>query len=154
MLVVRAAQPADHNKLAELLAELLAEPTLTPELKSALNTNLLRLLSTSNATLLIAEILDKIVGFASLWNLQGLFTEGSIGIIDSFVVSKDVVGKDNVESNLAKTLLEQALGVFQALGCSQVKVLPSENNMTTIASQLLIEFGFQNMGNTYYLEIY
>ena len=120
---VRAARPADHGALAGLLAELLGEPGLASELRGALNTTLLRLLSQPGTALLVAERVNEekeakgesgLLGFVSLWTRWGLFDDAPGGLIDRLVVRRGWEG-----SAVPHALLEQALGACQALGCAR-----------------------------------
>ncbi len=144
--VIRVARPADYNGLANLLAELLGEASLALELQSALNTNLLRLLSTPGTTMLVAEQEKSILGFISLWSYWGLFDDAPTGTIDRLIVKSDWQ-----ESSVPQALVEQALGACQAMGCSSLKISPTEESM--VPKEVLKEFGFKSLGNAYFLLI-
>ena len=143
---IRVAKPADHSALGELLAQLLDKVSLALELKSALNTNLLRLLSTPGTTILVAENDKSILGFISLWSYWGLFDDAPTGIIERLVVHTNWQA-----SSVPQALLEQALGVCQAMGCSSLKVLSTEESF--LPKELLAEFGFESLGSSYSLNI-
>ncbi len=143
---IRVARPADHSALAELLAELLDKTSLTLELKSVLNTSLLRLLSTPGTTMLVAEQNKDFLGFISLWTYWGLFDDAPTGIIDHLILKRGWQ-----ESSIPQALLEQALGACQAMGCSSLRILPSEN---AVPKEVLEEFGFEDLGKAYSLNIY
>jgi N-acetylglutamate synthase-like GNAT family acetyltransferase len=131
---VRVARPQDAVGLAQLLAELLGQP-LSPALKSALNTNLLRLLSSPGHTLLIAESSTQLAGFISCWTRWGLFDDGPVGCIDQVVI-----GEKWQASSVSHALLEQAMGACQALGCKELEVSLSEGSLDI--QDLLYEVGF------------
>jgi GNAT superfamily N-acetyltransferase len=133
---VRASRPADHRVLAALLAELLGREALSAELSAALNTNLLRLLSTPGSTLLVAEDDEgALVGMVSLWARWGLFDDAPSAYIDRLVVRRGFE-----ETAVAPALLEQALGAAQALGCTRVEFCPSEASLLPL--EALERFGF------------
>ncbi len=140
---VRAARPSDHTGLAALLAELLDRPDLTPELASALNTNLLRMLSTPGTSLLVAEddtsrddaAEPQVIGFVSLWSRWGLLDEAPSGWIDRIVVRSSYQ-----ESSAPYALLEQAIGACEALGCTSVAFVPAEGSL--VPHEGLARFGF------------
>lgn len=133
---VRASKPGDHQALAALLAELLGREALSAELASALNTNLLRLLSTPGSTLLVAEAEEgALVGVVSLWARWGLFDDAPAATIDRLVVRQGFEA-----SAVAPALLEQALGAAQALGCTRVEFAPSEESLLPV--EALERFGF------------
>ena len=147
---VRAARPADHKALAELLAELLGQPELTGALTGALNTNLLRLLSQPGTALLVAEEVaegegaGQILGCGSLWTRWGLFDDAPSGFIDRLVVRRGWEG-----SAVPHALLEQALGACQALGCGEVTFLPTEDSL--VPREALEAVGFSLTGQESYL---
>lgn len=156
---VRAARPADHLALADLLAEVLGQPQLAPVLAPSLNTNLLRLLSAPGAALLVAEVAGTteaaetaeavpggaakpeealLLGFVSLWTCWGLLDEAPSGFIDRIVVRRG--WQDRA---VPHALLEQALGVCQAMGCAEVDFVPVEASLVPEAS--LAAFGFRRV---------
>jgi ribosomal protein S18 acetylase RimI-like enzyme len=143
---VRAARPADHLALAALLAELLERPRLSAELEAALNTNLLRLLSTPGSTLLVAEGDMGVVGFVSLWTRWGLLDQAPAGFIDRIVVRADLQ-----EKAVPHALLEQALGACQAMGCSEVEFVPAEGSL--VPELALKAFGFEKAEGRYSLTV-
>ena len=137
---MRAARPADHKALAGLLAELLGQPELTGALASALNTNLLRLLSQPGTALLVAEGVAEgeareILGCVSLWTRWGLFDDAPGGLIDRLVVRRGWEG-----SAVPHALLEQALGACQALGCGEVTFLPTEDSLVPRGALEMVGF--------------
>ncbi len=143
---IRAARPADHRALAALLAELLERPQLTAGLESALNTNLLRLLSSPGSALLVAEGEEGILGFVSLWTRWGLYDQAPAGFIDRIVVR--AAWQD---SAVPYALLEQALGACQAMGCSEVEFVPAEGSLEPEAA--LKAFGFERTESRYSLTV-
>lgn len=145
---VRAARPLDHPSLAALLAELLERPDLSAELATALNTNLLRLLSTPGASLLVAESDDAtVIGFVSLWSRWGLLDEAPSGLIDRIVVRSAYH-----DSSAPYALLEQAIGACEALGCTSVMFVPAQGSL--VPREGLEHFGFTpNEDGCYGLEL-
>ncbi len=142
---VRAARPADHPGLAEILAELLSRQDLTEALTAALNTNLLKFLSTPGTALLVAEDEEKkLLGFVSLWSRWGILDQTPSGHIDRVVVRRDFR-----ETSVAHALLEQALGACQALGCGGVEFVPAEGSM--IPEDAIATLGFSPVATGRYL---
>ncbi len=107
---------------------------------------MLRLLSTPGTTILVAENDKGILGFISLWSYWGLFNDSPKGIIDRVVIHTNWQA-----SSVPQALLEQALGACQAMGCSSLKVLSTKES--SLPRELLEEFGFENLGNSYSLGI-
>lgn len=142
---VRAARPSDHQGLGSLLAELLGRADLSPELASALNTNLLRLLSASGSSLLVAEGERDLLGFVSLWTRWGLLDEAPSGQIDRVVV------RSGAGAGVTAALLEQAVGACQAMGCSEVQFVPAEGSL--LPEEALRGLGFESTGGSYRLEV-
>jgi ribosomal protein S18 acetylase RimI-like enzyme len=144
---VRVATPSDARGLAPILADLLGRPRLEPGVVEGLNTNLLRLLQTPGATLLVAEGDEgRLLGFVSVWTRWGLLDESPAGLIDRIVVRPAYRA-----TSVPSALLEQALGACQALGCGTVDlVLTAES---TVDLGALEGFGFQEFGRRYVLEV-
>ncbi len=145
---VRVAAPSDAKKIAPILAELLGKKMLANNVLESLNTNLLRLLQTPGATLLLAENdAGETLGFVSVWTRWGLLDDKLSGLIDRVVVRPSVR-----QSSVSSALLEQAMGACQALGCGSVElVLTPESTVDVSALQ---GFGFEEMGRRYFLEIH
>jgi GNAT superfamily N-acetyltransferase len=147
--VVRVAAPSDARALAPILAELLRRPRLDDSLVEALNGNLLRLLQTPGATLLVAETATDskvLLGFVSVWTRWGLFDQAPVGLVDRLVVRPS-----QRQSAVSAALLEQALGACQAMGCSGIDVVLTAES--TINTEVLAGFGFIPQGERYFLEI-
>lgn len=143
---VRAARPADHPALAGLLSELLSRP-LSAEVAAALNTNLLRVLSTPGSSLLVAEGEDAaLLGFVSLWTRWSLFEQAPAGVVDCLIVARA-----HQASAVPQALLEQALGACQALGCTRVEFVPTEASL--IPREALEGFGFARLAERFGLEL-
>lgn len=143
---VRVAQPADHHALARVLADLLGRPELGQSLSSALNTNLLRLLSQPGASLLVAEGEDDLLGLVSLWTRWGLFDDAPIGLIDRLVVRAAWQ-----ETAVPPALLEQAVGACSAMGCRHIEMAPTEDSLVPL--EALERFGFIRKGGRFGLEL-
>ncbi len=144
---VRVGAPSDASGLAPILAELLRQPQLEEGVIAALNTNMLRLLQTPGATLLVAEAPNgAILGFASLWVRWGVFDQTPNGLIDRIVVRPSVR-----ESSVSSALLEQALGACQGMGCASVDLVLTPES--TVDKGALEGFGFAELGKRYHLEI-
>ena len=137
---VRASRPSDHAALGQILAELLGEETLTPALASALNTNLLRLLSTPGNALLVAESerpeQRALLGFVTVWTRWGLFDDAPTALFDRVLVRPGYR-----DSAVAPALVEQALGAAQALGSTRIEYVPTEDSL--VDPEMLGRFGFQ-----------
>jgi GNAT superfamily N-acetyltransferase len=149
--MVRVAAPSDARALAPILAELLRRPRLDDSLVEALNGNLLRLLQTPGATLLVAETAPNtsqtvLLGFVSVWTRWGLFDQAPVGLVDRLVVRPS-----HQNSAVSAALLEQALGACQAMGCSGIDVVLTPES--TINAEALAGFGFIPQGERYFLEI-
>ncbi|MBS3966921.1 MAG: GNAT family N-acetyltransferase [Truepera sp.] len=142
---VRAARPGDHPALLGLLSELLDRP-LSAEVAAALNTNLLRVLSTPGSTLLVAAEEGALLGFVSLWTRWGLFEQAPTGVVDCLMVARAYQA-----SAVPHALLEQALGACQALGCTRVEFVPTEASL--IPSEALEGFGFVRSAERFGLEL-
>lgn len=166
--IVRVARPSDYQSLADLLAELLGysnsgysdsntsdasnNESLTTELANALNTNLLRLLSTPGTTLLVAQEEGQdnestgVIGFVSLYSYWGLLDDSPSALLDRVVVAKRYQA-----SSVVAALLEQAVGACQAMGCSQVQFIAAEGSL--VPTDVLGKMGFEEKENCHFLEI-
>lgn len=164
--VVRVARPSDYQALAGLLAELLGYSNtaddqateLSSELANALNTNLLRLLSTPGTTLLVAQEekqddapvgdapMDDVIGFISLFSYWGLLDDAPSALLDRVVVAQRYQA-----SSVVAALLEQGVGACQAMGCSRIQFIAAEGSLTP--KDTLEKMGFQEQENCFYLEI-
>jgi len=156
--IVRVARPSDYQALAALLAELLGysntnDEALSGELANALNTNLLRLLSTPGTTLLVAQEEDQdkepvgdVIGFVSLYSYWGLLDDTPSALLDRVVVAQKYQA-----SSVVAALLEQGVGACQAMGCSQIQFIASEGSL--IPTDVLSKMGFEEKANSFYLEI-
>lgn len=144
---IRVGAPSDARGIAPILAELLGRPRLEDSIIEALNTNMLRLLQTPGATLLIAEGPDgRLLGFASVWTRWGLLDQGPSGLVDRVVVRPS-----HRDTTVSAALLEQALGACQAMGCGSVELVLTPES--TIAREALDGFGFQEQGRRYHVDI-
>ncbi len=153
---VRVARPSDYKALAELLAELLgyssdfssSDSNIKIELVNALNTNLLRLLSTPGNTLLVAEEEGSslAIGFISVYSYWGLLDDAPSALLDRIVVSKAYQA-----TSVVAALLEQGIGACQAMGCSDIKFVPSEGSL--MPKEILEKMGFQAHEQFFLLEI-
>ncbi|HEX2862966.1 MAG TPA: hypothetical protein VHN99_00240 [Deinococcales bacterium] len=144
---VRVAEPSDARALSGVLAALLGRPTLAAGIVEALNTNLLRLLSTPGSTLLVAEAPDgTLLGFASVWTRWGLLDQNPSGLVDQVVTFPALR-----ESTVPAALLEQAVGACQAMGCGSVDLVLSPESF--VPPQALGGMGFEPLGSRLRLEI-
>lgn len=155
---VRVARPTDYQALAGLLAELLGHSNIKDDLANALNTNLLRLLSTPGTTLLVAEQLvaeqlvaeevgsSSVIGFISLYSYWGLLDDAPSALLDRVVVSKAYQ-----TTSVAAALLEQGVGACQAMGCSEIKFVAAEGSL--MPTEILEKMGFIAQAESFLLEI-
>lgn len=144
---IRVGAPSDARGVAPILAELLRRPKLEDSIVEALNTNLLRLLQTPGATLLVAEDPQgRLLGFASVWTRWGLLDQAPSGLVDRIVVRPSLEA-----TTVSAALLEQALGACQAMGCGSIELVLTPES--TIAREALDGFGFQEQGRRYHAEI-
>lgn len=165
--IVRVARPSDYQALAILLAELLgyfntesgeSNGSLTDELANALNTNLLRLLSTPGTTLLVAQEDNEteetannqsraeVIGFISLYSYWGLLDDTPSALLDRIVVAQRYQA-----TSVVAALLEQGVGACQAMGCSQIQFIASEGSL--VPSDVLGKMGFEEKSDTFLLEL-
>lgn len=155
--IVRVARPSDYQALAGLLAELLGQSNIKDELANALNTNLLRLLSTPGTTLLVAQEDNEddkatensgqdVIGFISLYSYWGLLDDAPNALLDRVVVAQRYQS-----SSVVAALLEQGVGACQAMGCSQIQFIAAEGSLTP--KETLEKMGFVEQDNIFNLEI-
>ena len=166
--IVRVARPSDYQALAGLLAELLGQSNIKDDLANALNTNLLRLLSTPGTTLLVAQeespddtpdtaseekapnALDNtgqdVIGFISLFSYWGLLDDAPNALLDRVVVAQRYQS-----SSVVAALLEQGVGACQAMGCSQIQFIAAEGSLNP--KETLEKMGFVEQDNIFNLEI-
>jgi len=126
---------------------------LSDDLANALNTNLLRLLSTPGTTLLVAEEEEQttesttdVIGFVSLYSYWGLLDDAPSALLDRIVVAQRYQA-----SSVVAALLEQAVGACQAMGCSEIDFAASEGSL--IPADVLGKMGFEEKANCFSLEI-
>ncbi|HWG84284.1 MAG TPA: GNAT family N-acetyltransferase [Deinococcales bacterium] len=144
---VRPGAPSDARLIAPILAEILGRQRLEDSIVEALNTNILRMLSTPGSTLLVAEAPDgSLLGFASVWTRWGVLDQSPSGLLDRIVVRPS-----HERSTVPSALLEQALGACQAMGCGSVELVLTPES--TVHAEALEGFGFQRQGERFYLEI-
>jgi ribosomal protein S18 acetylase RimI-like enzyme len=144
---VRAGAPSDARLIAPVLAEILGRRSLEDSIVEALNTNLLRVLSTPGTTLLVAEAPDgSLLGFASVWTRWGVLDQSPSGLVDRIVVRPNARA-----STVPSALLEQAVGACQAMGCGSVELVLTPES--TVHPPALEGFGFAQQGERYILEI-
>lgn len=144
---VRVGAPSDARAIAPVLAELLGRPRLEEGVVEGLNTNLMRLLQTPGATLLVAEDASgRLLGFASVWTRWGLLDQSPSGLVDRIVVRPAYR-----ETAVSSALLEQALGACQAMGCGSIELVLTPES--TVDRGALEGFGFEEQGKRYYLEV-
>ncbi len=166
--IVRVARPSDYQALAALLAELLGQSNIKDDLANALNTNLLRLLSTPGTTLLVAQeespddttdtaseekapnALDNtgqdVIGFISLFSYWGLLDDAPNALLDRVVVAQRYQS-----SSVVAALLEQGVGACQAMGCSQIQFVAAEGSLNP--KETLEKMGFVEQDNIFNMEI-
>ena len=144
---MRVGSPSDGGRIAPILAALLGRPRLDSSIVEGLNTNLLRLLQTPGATLLVAEDDDgAVLGFASVWTRWGLLDDKPSGLVDRIVVRPS-----HQQTAVSSALLEQALGACQAMGCGTVELVLTPES--TVDRGALTGFGFEEQGRRYLLEV-
>ncbi len=144
---VRVGAPSDAKLIAPILAELLGRPRLDDGIIESLNTNMLRLLQSPGATLLVAQADDgRVLGFASLWTRWGLLDDKPSGLVDRIVVRPS-----HRDTAVSSALLEQALGACQAMGCGSVELVLTPES--TVDQGALEGFGFQQVGKRFFVEV-